>query len=54
MLNHNPSSIVDIVLLFCVAFVNCLLLAQVTEKKKYVYKRYITFIWEKVENRIKK
>ena len=54
VLNHNPNSIIDIVLLFCVTFVSCLLLAQVTEKKKYVYKRYITFIWEKVENRIKK
>lgn len=54
ILHHNPNSIIDIFILFFVTFLMCILLAQFTEKKKHVYKKYITFIWEKVEKRIKK
>jgi peptidoglycan/LPS O-acetylase OafA/YrhL len=54
LFDHNPNSIVNIVILFFTTIVTCLLLAQVTEKKKYVYKKYITLIFEKIENRIKK
>lgn len=54
VLNHNPTSIVDIVVLFSITLTTCLLLAQVTEKKKYFYKKHITLIWNNIENRIKR
>lgn len=52
VLNHNPESISDIVILFSVTLVSCLALAEVTEKKKYIYKKYITNIWNAIQNRI--
>ncbi|KAB7892668.1 acyltransferase family protein [Poseidonibacter ostreae] len=54
LLNHNPNSILDIIILFSITLASCLALAQVTENKKHIYKKYITILWEKVESRIKK
>ncbi len=54
VLSHNPNSIVDIIILFTLTLVSCLIIAQFTEKKKYFYKKYITLIWNSVENRMKK
>lgn len=54
ILNHNPNSGIDIFILFSLTFTSCILLAQFTEKKKYVYKKYITFFWEKLEKGTKK
>lgn len=54
ILNHDPSSSMDIMILFIVTFIACILLAQITEKKKYIYKKYIVLIWNYMENRIKK
>jgi len=54
VLNHNPDSIIDIIILFSATFISCLAFAQVTEKKKYVYKKYVILIWNSIENRIQR
>lgn len=54
LFNHNPNSLVDVVVLFSVTLISCLALAQVTEHKKYWYKKHIVLVWGKVEKRIQK
>jgi len=54
LFNHNPSSLVDVVVLFSATFISCLVLARVTEHKKYWYKKSIVLVWEKVEKRIQR
>lgn len=53
LLHHNPNSPIDIVILFTVTLVACLLLAKVTEKKKNVYKKYVTRTFDTIEKRFK-
>jgi len=48
VLNHDPSNIQDIVLLGLITFVTCLFIAQYTERKKYIFKKYIVLIYEKI------
>jgi len=54
LFNHNPNSVIDIVVLFIVTILSCIIIAQYTENKKYVYKKYITIIWTNIERRIQK
>ena len=48
ILNHNPNSTQDIILLGVITFVTCLLIAEYTERKKYIFKKYIAIVYEKI------
>lgn len=48
VLEHNPNNMQDIVLLWFITFATCLFVAQYTEKKKYIFKKYIVLIYEKI------
>ena len=48
VLKHDPNNVQDIVLLWFITFITCLFIAQYTERKKHIFKKYISFIYEKI------
>lgn len=52
LLEHNSDNIQDIALLWIITLATCLLIAQYTEKKKHIFKKYIVSIYEKISPKI--
>lgn len=48
ILKHDPSSFIDITILFLVTLLSIIILAQYTEKKKYVFKKILSLPIKKV------
>ncbi len=48
VLKHDPNDMKDIALLGFITFITCLFIAQYTERKKYIFKKYIMLIYEKI------
>ena len=47
VLEHDPNNTQDIVILWFITIITCLFVAHYTEKKKYIFKKYIVFMYEK-------
>jgi len=48
VLKNDPNNIKDFALLGFLVLITCLFIAQFTERKKYIFKKYILIIYEKI------